>query len=157
MKKARSFLKFKKGIILVLFILGTFYVGYSQVQGNYGFEYTYDNAGNRIRRMYIELLPSKSATTIQDASDTASIIDSFLNLEFIIRPNPTKGIVQIDIPGSNDISMKFSLYSLQGTLISNIQHSGSSVIIDLSKHPGGMYILVCQINDQRKEWKIIKE
>jgi len=157
MKKVRSFLKFKKGIILVLFILGTFYVGYSQVQGNYGFEYTYDNAGNRIRRMYIELLPSKSATTIQDASDTASIIDSFLNLEFIIRPNPTKGIVQIDIPGSNDISMKFSLYSLQGTLISNIQHSGSSVIIDLSKHSSGIYILVCQINDQRKEWKIIKE
>jgi hypothetical protein len=157
METRNSLLMLKTSIIFVLITLGTSYAGNSQVHNNYGFEYTYDNDGNRTRRMYIELLPSKTTPSEEDAIDTASIIDNFSNLEFIIHPNPTAGIVQVDIPGSKDIDIKFSLFTLQGTLINSMPQVGSSVIIELSKHPAGVYILVCQINNQRKEWKIIKE
>lgn len=160
MKKASSFLKFQKAIILILFTIGTFYAGYSQ---NYGYEYTYDNAGNRYKRMYIEFVINKdlksqeSIDSVNNTPEIASIIDQFLSFEFVIHPNPTKGFIQIDISGDKNVNMKFSLHSLQGSLIRKIHQTGSTVTIDLSDQPSGMYILVCRMDDQRKEWKIIKE
>ncbi len=159
MKKADSFLKFQKGIILILLTLGTFYTGHTQ---NYGYEYVYDDAGNRYKRMYIEFIIEKdsnsqeSADSVKNAPDIASIIDQFASFEFAIHPNPTSGIIQIDISGDKDVNMNFSLHSLEGSLISKIQQTSSAVTIDLSDQPSGMYILVCQMDGQRKEWKIIK-
>lgn len=154
MKKADSFLKFQKGIILILFTLGTFCISYSQ---NYGYEYTYDAAGNRNKRMYIKFKSGAPANEVQNSYDTASITDIGLNHEFIIHPNPTMGIIQIYIYGDNNVNMKFSLYTLGGSLVRKFQQTGTTVTIDLSNQPNGMYILVCQFDDQRKEWKIIKE
>lgn len=155
MKRESLFLRIRKIIILALFVLTSFYKGYSQ--DHHGFEYTYDNAGNRTERMFIILKSGETTSTPGYVADTVSITDRAFDLEFILHPNPTKSIVQIEISGNNYTILKFSLYTLQGSLISNIQQIGTSAIIDLSNQPRGMYILVCQINNQQKEWKIIKE
>jgi hypothetical protein len=155
MKKVSSFQKLDKVLFFVLFMLFTSYTGYSQ--NHFGFEYAYDDAGNRIQRMYIILKSGETASTITKEPDTAFFIDRGFDLEFVLHPNPTKGVVKIDISGGNNAILTFSLYSLQGSLINIIQRRGSSVIIDLSNQPPGMYILVCILNNQQKEWKIIKE
>jgi len=153
MKRNILSLIFKKYIILTYFIFGVLLNVHSQ---SHGFEYTYDDAGNRVIRMYI-ILKSNPVNTEINAEDTASITDRSINQEYTIHPNPTRSTIQIDIPGTEEIVKQITIYSIQGAQICSSQQSDSAITIDLSNQPNGVYILVCQMNNHRKEWKIIKE
>lgn len=115
--------------------------------------YTYDKSGNCNGRKTISL--RSSTGPISNESSDILTDDIFANVK--IYPNPTKGLLKIDIEdynSTNDIDV--SVYDLKGRLLIKDKISNSMADLDLSIYPNGIYILVLRKEGQTSEWKILK-
>mgnify|MGYP000859459267 CR=1 FL=1 len=118
--------------------------------------FTYDNAGNRVRR---ELAEQKSMTEFQQDS-TAVVVQNEQQAEISasLFPNPTAGHLELEIQhlpaGSGG---QLQVFSLQGTELLSTGISTALSQIDLSQQPAGHYILRLSLsNGWQKEWRIVK-
>ncbi|WP_044269397.1 T9SS type A sorting domain-containing protein [Bacteroides timonensis] len=117
-------------------------------------KYTYDNAGNRIKK---EIVLSSTRSILSEEDEQAPYIEEMLNHEIKIYPNPTKGILNIKIAGQNKVNGQISIYNIVGKLIEKTELSDSNQTFDLSAQPNGIYIMQIKIEDKVSSWKIIKE
>ncbi|MDO8929083.1 MAG: T9SS type A sorting domain-containing protein [Bacteroidota bacterium] len=122
-------------------------------------EFTYNARGHRVTRQFV--IP-KSATIPTDslmAKELKKPFDDQIGLQKArIYPNPTKGLLRIDLPALTEQEATIRLHDSNGRLI--IQQPAVEVNneLDLSAYPSGLYIMSIQIGPKdRKEWKIIKE
>lgn len=129
----------------------------AHAQTSYGF--TYDASGNRLTRAVILLKSATIPTDSISAKEIKTPLDDQIGLQKTrIYPNPTKGLLRIDLPELTEHEAIIRLHDSNGRLI--IQQTGveSNNELNLSAYPSGMYIMSIQIGkDNRKEWKIIKE
>ncbi len=119
--------------------------------------YDYDMAGNRISRRIIEL-DSIQQVKQKPKADSTIVQDQLNFKEIRIYPNPTPGILRIDISGE-DNKENFQLQLINGNgivLISQDAIIGSNEL-NLSTYAKGWYILRVISGDNRKEYKIIKK
>lgn len=77
--------------------------------------------------------------------------------EIRIYPNPTKGLLRIDIPNLGDESMTLDVFDSQGRLLIRQDAAAIGNQLDLSAYPSGMYLLLIRTAGDKQEWKIIKE
>lgn len=139
--------------LLIGFVLALTNIPFAGFTQN-NFEFGYDNAGNRISRTIIEL---KSAT-IPDGLTAINPIEDKIGLATTrIYPNPTKGILHLEIATENNEQANLTVHDLSGKLIVQNAAILNDCDIDLSGSPSGMYILRVFIGAENKEWKIIKE
>jgi hypothetical protein len=143
--------------ILALLLFAVLFSVTAQSQTTY--QFTYDNSGNRFTRSVILL---KSATIPNDslvAKELKTPLDDQIGLQKTrIYPNPTKGLLRIDLPALNEQEAIIRLHDSTGRLI--IQQTAVEVNNELnfSTYPSGIYIMSIQVGqNDRKEWKIIKE
>lgn len=146
-----------KNIYLMLCLLIA--VAFSQTAcGQSAFEFTYDASGNRLTRAVILL---KSATIDPDSLEAKNPViplDDHIGLQkTLIYPNPTKGLLKVDLPGLVDQNAIIRMYDSGGRKIMQMEVVSSGNEIDLSSHPAGFYVMIIQIGQEKKEWKIIKE
>lgn len=89
-----------------------------------------------------------------DGSGSLTVLSSeaFLKSEISISPNPTSGIIKIDLNESVDIK-QINLYSIVGKKVYNLVGKSE---IDISSLPSGMYILEAKTNKATLVKKIIK-
>lgn len=117
--------------------------------------YAYDSAGNCIERSI--LIGNKSVTI--DEQDDYFVEESIAETQMKIYPNPTKGMLRVDfgvVPENNTISIV--IYDMQGRMVfSNRTDGDSSLPIDLTSRPNGIYIMKVRIGNKETSWKIIKE
>lgn len=122
------------------------------------FEYNYDASGNRIERQLIQL---KSATINSSNNETQKQeeFDAMLGEQEIkIYPNPTKGSLRVSIPIKEyQQNVILQVYSMQGALIIDRRVTGEMTVVDLNRHPSGIYILRISSGQSVSEWKIMKE
>lgn len=112
--------------------------------------YTYDAAGNRIKR---EIVLSRSMENTEKP-----LTETISSKSISIYPNPTAGLLKISISGwETTDKCKFTIFSLKGALIQEIQVSSSVTEIDLSDESDGMYLLNIELNESKSAWKIIKK
>ena len=131
-------------IISILFLLPL--IASSQTIVNY----TYDAAGNRIKR---EIVLSRSMENTEKP-----LTETLSSKSISIYPNPTAGLLKISISGwETTDKCKFTIFSLKGALIQEIQVSSSVTEIDLSDESDGMYLLNIELNESKSAWKIIKK
>jgi len=121
--------------------------------------YYYDESGNIISRQTIFLrqnLRKKESQEDYFVNDEIKLYnDQLLNIN--LYPNPTHGIVYIEIPNyENFNNVNIYIYDLTGKLILNRNVENSITEIDFSKYPNGTYILKLNKNGIMSEWKIIK-
>jgi hypothetical protein len=145
----------KKLLILFLTFIPLFSVGQT-------LRFEYDAIGNRISRTLIPLqlksgnigfpitdpdkleLPEKETFSADEA-------------QIKIYPNPTKGILRIEItncPGEAKIEL--SLFDLSGSKLMEMQNLSPVYNLDISNRKNGIYILKVFINNRISNWKIIK-
>ncbi len=121
------------------------------------FEFTYNESGHRELR---EVILLKSAAATQDtmiSKQTEKPLAREIGLqELWIYPNPTKGIVRIEIP-LLDSEAFIRVYDSNGKAIIQKTVNEPSSGINLSGEPSGIYILSIRIGSNIKEWKVIKE
>ena len=117
--------------------------------------YEYDNAGNRISRKLVTMLRSDVAEENEEVTTYMEVIE---DLEIKIFPNPTNGIIYIELQNlSNSSLADIALYQLSGMLIDRKENIHFSTEFNITDQPAGIYILKIIAGDKQSEWKIIKE
>jgi YD repeat-containing protein len=147
MKKFIYFLLLSFFIVLVQSIEG-------KAQTSYTF--TYDASGNRLSRT----ISLKNASISQNDTVVAiqkTFEDLIGNCEVKIYPNPTKGLLKVEIPFTEEISATIGIFTLQGALVKKQDVKSTFTEIDLNKQPSGIFILRIGIGDLSSDWKIVKE
>lgn len=118
--------------------------------------FKYDVSGNRTDRAVI-LLANKSATIEQGDQHEEELTELLGDQEIRIYPNPTKGLLKIDLPSLNGIDVTLRLHDSNGRLLIRKQAQEIGNELNLSAYPSGFYILLIQAGTEKREWKIIKE
>ncbi|MBI9053109.1 MAG: T9SS type A sorting domain-containing protein [Bacteroidales bacterium] len=74
-----------------------------------------------------------------------------------IYPNPSKGIFNIDISGSEGEEKNIQVYDISGKKIQEVRNFNNTEKIDLSNYPSGLYFVRVLVNDKLYLEKIIKQ
>jgi YD repeat-containing protein len=142
-----------------VFLLITSLKSYSQTT----IHYSYDAAGNRTESIiYLEKDDSKGSENLKDAKKKVEEViddDSFKPQILRIYPNPTKGLLRIEIltePGDN-INIRVRVLDINGRLVFDKKNLSPMTDIDLSSQPDGAYILAIEQGSIISKWKVIKQ
>jgi hypothetical protein len=150
-----------KKLVIVLIITGSFLPRICHSQ-TIDFTYGYDASGNRTSRTFVY---KRSAKISKDTLSYNSIekkknseIKEMLGTSAItVYPNPTKGLLTVNIPLTENDVARVTLYDIQGKSIMDYKNPGTSTDIDLTGLPSGFYLLRISLNNKPLTWKIIKE
>ena len=142
--------------------------------------YSYDDAGNRINRQVV--MPKSSQSTadstkiavtetkesatsasmtkaaVSGEGKTGATVSAEIQMEVSIYPNPTQGVFQVDISGT-DIPQgaQIEIYSGSGALAGRWTDISYNNTFDISDKPAGIYILRLTLGKECiKTLKIIK-
>lgn len=127
--------------------------------------FSYDAAGNRIKAV---VMSTKKAMKPQHAEpleeDMAASVfeapaeDALNDASIKIYPNPTKGMLRVDIDGI-DFSNgdRIEIYDGNGRTMNVTSNLIESNTIDLSDATNGTYIMRITLGSESTTWHIIKE
>jgi hypothetical protein len=75
---------------------------------------------------------------------------------FKVFPNPTNGMITIELGGVNASFTELTLFSVSGTKVySEILTSSESVILDMKQYPEGLYFFYLLKNNGEASSKLI--
>lgn len=116
--------------------------------------YSYDEAGNRIRK---EILVSRSAVVSKpDSVKSHSMM--VLDRQIKVYPIPTTGLLNVDIMDLSDMDRcEIDIFTLSGVQLLHQKVSQSTTEIDITSYTGGMYLLNVVLNGENSAWKVIKK
>jgi YD repeat-containing protein len=114
--------------------------------------YSYDAAGNRTARVVTLLRSTESSSPVKAMEDIIA------EHQIKIYPNPTKGMLSVDIGNlEKDIMAELILSDVTGRTISRQKSGSGTVYFNLSSKPSGIYILKIIIKGESVTWKVIKQ
>ena len=123
--------------------------------------YTYDAAGNRLSGLSSQLrMAVITNQETEEEIDPQEIVysDKIEQSNIRIYPNPTKGILKIEIIRmSEDNPIHIQLYDMSGRMLINKPDSDPFTDLNISHYPEGTYILTIFSDNKTMHWKIIKE
>ena len=121
--------------------------------------YTYDAAGNRLSGLSSQLRMAAVADYEDEDADTQEIYFDEINQSNIrIYPNPTKGILKVEItPATEGSPIHIQMYDMWGRIFVNEQNASPFTDLDISDQPAGTYILNIFSDNRNTQWKIIKQ
>lgn len=122
--------------------------------------YTYDAAGNRIKREAIVI--GNPNMREGGADSTRQFSDNTLSsMSINVSSNPTKGHVDVQIvftnPEHTENTFQVMLVDNQGKTIINRQENNTNFKINLEGYATGIYYLSVITTTEISQWKIIKE
>ena len=81
-----------------------------------------------------------------------------INLECLVYPNPTRGLVKLFVTFSVNRNLRFQLYDLNGVILQDMKVDSDVTEISLEKQPSSVYFMkVISNNQEIKVFKIIKK
>jgi YD repeat-containing protein len=118
--------------------------------------FAYDPAGNRISRTII-----MSSSLRADAQEEPKTLIEQLTGEIQVKiyPNPTRGMLQVEISGNTGDAepVMLSVFDTGGKQLQMQQAVSNLTLVNLSSYPEGIYILRLLINGKPTDYKIIKQ
>jgi hypothetical protein len=145
----------KKNEIKVLLFIFTFFATTGLFAQ--GVNYQYDNAGNRTARV-INMQSSSPMNSSQETTETLSLDDLVSNQKIKIYPNPTEGLLAVEIIDfTEQIKAEIQITDMSGRTINRKKIETGYTSFDLSNQSPGLYLLRIQINGESVTWKIIKK
>ncbi len=127
--------------------------------------YGYDRAGNRISRSVVVLksslqyADSLSEQTEEEQMEKKGISEDLLTCKVTVYPNPTQGEVFVSISrGEEDAVSEISVFTDSGQFLVNLKTTGNTTLpVDLSSYPSGIYLIDFQQGKNKSFYKIIKQ
>ena len=126
--------------------------------------FEYDAAGNCTIKYKTVTIPLRAqaqpadTTNIESAEIPAALEDLIGNVKITISPNPTKGVLQIDIQNkSAELFVNYQLNQLDGKQIINGKTTDNPLLLNLSGYAAGVYLLRLTIDEKSEIYKIIKQ
>ncbi len=125
------------------------HIGYGQ-----HIRFTYDDAGNRIRR---ELVTIQEVNT-QDRKMQKFLTGNNLDSEITINADKSSNLIHINTKDRKlQGEYKIAMYSIAGYMVLESQLSITGYAeVDISQLPKGVYVLVVTNGTESKAWKITK-
>lgn len=119
--------------------------------------YSYDAAGNRIKREII-MSASKTMASQQTYSPNDQVFSDILDGHSVkIHPNSSEGIIRIYLSGQKKTDKcSYGIYNLQGMLVTKGEVITDKTEVNIGNHPSGVYLLKITINNNSMTWKITK-
>jgi hypothetical protein len=112
-----------------------------------------DIADNRSNTMSAGKTPSQN-----NEDNSNPMVDMLENRKIIIYPNPTQGLLKIEIRENIDIEqITVHVFDLLGKQTYSQKMTANPLLLDLSGQPNGTYILRITEGEQVSVWKIIKQ
>ena len=118
--------------------------------------YRYDAAGNRISRTIV-ISPRSAPVSIEDEQPVV-YSELFSDIQLKIYPNPTDGLLKVEIYNLPEGQIaQIWLYAMSGQLIATFKDISSTVSVNISGQPAGIYLMKIVAGEYQTEWKIIKK
>lgn len=123
--------------------------------------FNYDSNGNRVGKTLIatQLKSGKISDSLSDLAqkELKDENDHFTKPSAKIYPNPTRGIIKIELLNIPDgAEPEFKLLDMSGNVKIHRKNANPVSEIDISALNDGMYILVLKIGPTILNWKIVK-
>lgn len=117
--------------------------------------YTYDDAGNRIKRA---IVMEARSVDVDDTEEELFFEDRIANRQLKIYPNPVKEQLTIQLPGyESSVSGEFILFNISGSVLHKGVINSEITRVDMNRFTIGTYVLHIIIAGERTVWKIIKQ
>jgi hypothetical protein len=116
--------------------------------------YNYDAAGNRTER----IIALSASPQLRSSAETTPLEDILDEKKIKIYPNPTKGMLAVEIMDfNNEAKGEYTIHDMAGKLIQRQEAVSGRTTFDLSGQPTGIYLLRIKLNNEILTWKIVKE
>ena len=112
--------------------------------------YTYDNAGNRVKR---DLAPMSSGGG-DDRSDEDPVLPALSSEQFNVYPHPPLDRLNISLTESFDAPLSVELFDQNGRLVRQVQLTGDLLSLDVSDQASGFYALFIRAGTRYLQWKV---
>lgn len=143
-----------KHIYRIFILLGLLLIFHTNISFPQYVSYGYDATGNRIKR---EIVMS-TYNNIRKAPQKASVSECLSDRTIKIYPNPTKGMLKIEIGGWTETDRgSITIHSTNGAILITRSLTESSMTFDITNYSAGIYLMHIKIGDKGTTWKIIKE
>jgi len=86
---------------------------------------------------------------------TPTTIHNEKKWEITIYPNPSSGLLNVDIPSNPEKNIKIDVMSSQGKLLIQKQFSDNEIALDLSVFTNGIYFIILQTGNERIYKKVL--
>ncbi len=117
-------------------------------------QFTYDDAGNRIKRELVTI----QEVNRQDKKTQRFLTANSLDRDITIETDKSSNLIHINAKGLTlPEEYKIAMYSIAGYLVFESQLTSAGYAeVDISQLPKGVYILVMTNGTESKAWKITK-
>ena len=123
-------------------------------------QYLYDDAGNRKERSFSVGNESKGSFISEEKHEEAPEIkdETFIPMIIKIYPNPTRGILTIEVPQSAEESkeIQIKVTDMNGRTLIHEKNVPERKEISLESQPDGFYLLYIIREKLVSKWKVIK-
>ena len=120
--------------------------------------YTYDAAGNRIRREIVMSRQQAPTRSTQTNEEEETYADMVAHRQIKIHPNPTSGILKVEVTElDTDDKCQLLLFNASGQQVISQPATSTVTSLDISSRPCGIYVLRISVNGEETSWKIIKK
>lgn len=122
-------------------------------------QFTYDNAGNQIRRHFIYLARQKGPKDDSDETSMQLLKSEYDDITYF--PNPVKSELFVSWKTiNNEVVQKLELYDLNGRKLKDFpnQDANKNITISFEEYPSGIYELQLTYNTgEKKTLKIVRQ
>ena len=119
--------------------------------------YTYDAAGNRIKRE-IEMNRNSSPTRSAQEKQEDVYSEMLSKKQVRIYPNPTSGMLKVEVLNLDEgDNCSLRIFNSAGSQITSTHTTSATASLDISSQPDGIYFLRIAIGKEESTWKIIKK
>jgi len=149
MKETRKISK-KLHFIAVLFLLAALH---AMAQDTVC--YSYDAAGNRVRR---EIILNRQNAPQQPGASLYYSDQLTADYRIKIHPSASDGMVRVEVlstGSSNEGAV--TAYNLSGAKVQECKVEHGNAYVNLGDSPKGVYVLHIEINGKSTDWKVIKK
>lgn len=119
--------------------------------------YTYDAAGNRIKR---EIVMNRNSSPTRSAQEKQEDVYSEMLSKKQVRiyPNPTSGMLKVEVLNLDEgDNCSLRIFNSAGSQITSTHTTSATASLDISSQPDGIYFLRIAIGKEESTWKIIKK
>lgn len=143
-----------KTTIILFFAILFFQFAHAQT-----INFIYDDAGICILKYKTVTIQNiKNNVTDTTLTNPDSLEDIIDEIKVLILPNPTKGILHVEIRNtSSELSVIYNLTDIHGATLQTESTTSPAFIIDMSLYHAGTYLLCLNINGIKETYKIIRK
>lgn len=131
-------------------------------QTTFKYKYSYDDCGNRVKRVDTIIVVSKMINTEtssveKSATESEVYVETLNDVEVSFYPNPNEGLLNLELRNlSSKSCCEVRLLSLEGRELIR-EEPGELLQLDFTGLSSGVYLLQIQINSEINTYKVVKK